>query len=235
MGEVEGVVEAVVVLDVARAGEGVAGASAVLTGEDDDGTAVGLEGGGERDLGAARQLFVGGVVGVEAGTFGAGGGAPAVLGLLQAGGGDGFEVEPEEMGEGGGVPQDVAELFAQLGLPEKAVPSLSPAYWRSLAMGAGDVQQMVTGMGEAWSGAEGAWPDGRETDLSVVSLRAATRALRFHLDTLPAVFHFDGPGDQFLAESAFFPRPLAICLCGLTAGVGDGRNGGGGAGPESVR
>ncbi|MFC8726447.1 hypothetical protein [Streptomyces bacillaris] len=37
----------------------------------------------------------------------------------------------------------------------------------------------------------------------MVSLRAATRALRFHLDTLPAVFHFDGPGDQFLAESAF--------------------------------
>ncbi|MGW1154762.1 hypothetical protein ACWD45_26180 [Streptomyces rubiginosohelvolus] len=37
----------------------------------------------------------------------------------------------------------------------------------------------------------------------VVSLRAATRALRFHLDTLPAVFHFNGPGDQFLAESAF--------------------------------
>ncbi len=63
--------------------------------------------------------------------------------------------------------------------------------------------QMGAGMGRAWSGAEGTWPDGRVTDPSLVSLRAATRALRFHLDTLPAVFHFDGPGDQFLAESAF--------------------------------
>lgn len=58
-------------------------------------------------------------------------------------------------------------------------------------------------MGREWSGADGTWPDGREIDPLVASLRAATRAMRFHLDTLPAVFHFDGPGDQFLAESAF--------------------------------
>ncbi len=44
-----------------------------------------------------------------------GGGAPAVLGLPQAGGGHIFEVESEEVGDGGGgVPQDVAQFLAQL-------------------------------------------------------------------------------------------------------------------------
>ncbi|HWU06802.1 MAG TPA: hypothetical protein VN520_10540 [Streptomyces sp.] len=56
----------------------------------------------------------------------------------------------------------------------------------------------------------------------MVSLRAATRALRFHLDTLPAVFHFDGPGDQFLAESAFpYARWRYACADSLLgSGIG---------------
>ncbi|MFF2308206.1 hypothetical protein ACFVVP_37595 [Streptomyces sp. NPDC058128] len=58
-------------------------------------------------------------------------------------------------------------------------------------------------MGEVWSGAEGEWPDGREVTPAITSLRAATRALRLHLDTLPVVFHFGRPPDQFLAEAAF--------------------------------
>ncbi|SCE61079.1 hypothetical protein GA0115253_109028 [Streptomyces sp. Termitarium-T10T-6] len=57
----------------------------------------------------------------------------------------------------------------------------------------------------------------------MVLLRAATRALRFHLDTLPAVFHFDGPGDQFLAESAFpFARWRYACATSL---LGSGMGG----------
>ncbi len=36
--------------------------------------------------------------------------------------------------------------------------------------------------------------------------------MRLHLDELPAVFHFGGPGDQFLAELAFpFARQRYDC------------------------
>ncbi|SCK09493.1 hypothetical protein [Streptomyces sp. WMMB 322] len=49
-------------------------------------------------------------------------------------------------------------------------------------------------------------PDGRISDEPTLQLRAATRALRLHLDELPVVFHHAGPADQFLAEVAF---PLA--------------------------
>ncbi|MEV6021755.1 hypothetical protein [Streptomyces sp. NPDC052036] len=77
-------------------------------------------------------------------------------------------------------------------------------------------------MGEKWAGAEGTWPDGREVGPSLASLRAATRALRFHLDTLPAVFHFDGPADQFLAEAAFpYARWRYACADSLLgSGIG---------------
>ncbi|OIJ85203.1 hypothetical protein BIV24_28965 [Streptomyces colonosanans] len=77
-------------------------------------------------------------------------------------------------------------------------------------------------MGEKWSGAEGTWPDGREAEPSVASMRAATRALRSHLGTLPAVFHFDGPADQFLAEAAFpYARWRYACADSLLgSGIG---------------
>ncbi len=73
------------------------------------------------------------------------------------------------------------------------------------------------------SGTKGSWPDGREVDPALASMRAATRALRFHLDTLPAVFHFDGPADQFLAEAAFpFARWRYACADSL---LGSGTGG----------
>ncbi|WP_327591537.1 hypothetical protein [Streptomyces chartreusis] len=59
-------------------------------------------------------------------------------------------------------------------------------------------------------------PDGREPSAATVRLRATTRTLRAHLDELPAVFHFDGPGDQFFAESAFpFARWRYACADSL--------------------
>jgi hypothetical protein len=71
-------------------------------------------------------------------------------------------------------------------------------------------------MGGHQSSAERRRPDGREADVAIVRLRAATRALRLHLDGLPAVFHFDGAGDQFLAESAFpFARWRYACADSL--------------------
>jgi hypothetical protein len=66
-------------------------------------------------------------------------------------------------------------------------------------------------------------PDGREPDEATVRLRRATRTLRAHLDVLPAVFHFDGPGDQFLAESALpFARWRYACADSL---LGSGMGG----------
>jgi hypothetical protein len=46
-------------------------------------------------------------------------------------------------------------------------------------------------------------PDGHTSSPETLRLRAATRALRLHLDKLPAAFHFNGPGDQFFTELAF--------------------------------
>ncbi|GLX03309.1 hypothetical protein [Microbispora sp. NBRC 16548] len=55
-------------------------------------------------------------------------------------------------------------------------------------------------------------PDGRRSSRETLRLRAATRALRLHLDELPVVFHYDGAGDQFLAEAAFpFARQRYDC------------------------
>ncbi|TDE41654.1 hypothetical protein E1295_29375 [Nonomuraea mesophila] len=55
-------------------------------------------------------------------------------------------------------------------------------------------------------------PDGRRSSTETLHLRAATRALRLHLDELPVDFHFWGPGDQFLAECAFpFARQRYDC------------------------
>ncbi|MEW9554053.1 hypothetical protein [Nonomuraea sp. NPDC050783] len=55
-------------------------------------------------------------------------------------------------------------------------------------------------------------PDGRVSSPETLHLRAATRALRLHLDKLPVDFHFWGPGDQFLAECAFpFARQRYDC------------------------
>lgn len=73
-------------------------------------------------------------------------------------------------------------------------------------------------------GANSGRPDGREADHTTLRLRAATRALRMHLDDLSAVFHFDGAGDQFLAESAFpFARWRYACADSLL-GSGTGSN-----------
>jgi hypothetical protein len=65
-------------------------------------------------------------------------------------------------------------------------------------------------------------PDGRTSSPETLRLRAATRALRLHLDELPAVFHFNGPGDQFFAELAFpFARQRYSCAESLIgAGFG---------------
>lgn len=65
-------------------------------------------------------------------------------------------------------------------------------------------------------------PDGRVSSAATLALREATRLLRLHLDRLPAVFHFGGPGDQFLAESAFpFARHRYDCAESLIgAGFG---------------
>ncbi|KOX30425.1 hypothetical protein ADL07_19590 [Streptomyces sp. NRRL F-4707] len=69
---------------------------------------------------------------------------------------------------------------------------------------------------------DGRWPDGRVTSAETVRLRETSRALRTHLDTLPAVFHFAEPGDQFLAESAFpFARWRYGCATSLLgSGIG---------------
>ncbi|GHE72253.1 MULTISPECIES: hypothetical protein [Streptomyces] len=77
--------------------------------------------------------------------------------------------------------------------------------------------------GQQSQGTDGRRPDGREADAATVRLRAATRALRLHLDGLPAVFHFDGAGDQFLAESVFpFARWRYACADSL---LGSGMGG----------
>ena len=45
-------------------------------------------------------------------------------------------------------------------------------------------------------------PDGRATSPETDRLRAATRALRLHLDYLPAVFHYDESAAEFFTERA---------------------------------
>ncbi|MFC7812226.1 hypothetical protein [Streptomyces olivaceus] len=71
--------------------------------------------------------------------------------------------------------------------------------------------------------AAGRRPDGREAAPATIRLRAATRALRLHLDGLPAVFHFVGPDEQFLAESVFpFARWRYACADSL---LGSGMGG----------
>jgi hypothetical protein len=55
-------------------------------------------------------------------------------------------------------------------------------------------------------------PDGRLTTPQTLALRAATRALRLHLDTLPIDVAVDVPGDRFLAGLAFmFARQRYDC------------------------
>ncbi|MET7543151.1 hypothetical protein [Streptomyces sp. NPDC005507] len=70
--------------------------------------------------------------------------------------------------------------------------------------------------------AGGRRPDGRVTAAATVRLREASRALRAHLDALPAEFHFGGPADRFLAESAFpFARWRFDCADSLIgSGIG---------------
>jgi hypothetical protein len=55
-------------------------------------------------------------------------------------------------------------------------------------------------------------PDGRTTTPQTRALRAATRALRDHLDTLPIDVAVEVPGDNFLAGLAFtFARQRCNC------------------------
>lgn len=55
-------------------------------------------------------------------------------------------------------------------------------------------------------------PDGRTTTPETRQLRSATRALRYHLDTLPIDCREDVPGDRFLAGLAFmFARQRYDC------------------------
>jgi hypothetical protein len=55
-------------------------------------------------------------------------------------------------------------------------------------------------------------PDGREPTPKTRKLRVATRALRYHLDTLPIDYNLDVSGDRFLAGLAFmFARQRYDC------------------------
>jgi hypothetical protein len=65
-------------------------------------------------------------------------------------------------------------------------------------------------------------PDGRVTTSETRRLRAATRALRYHLDTLPIDYHLDVSGDRFLTGLAFmFARQRYDCAESLIgAGFG---------------
>lgn len=77
--------------------------------------------------------------------------------------------------------------------------------------------------GQQPQGTDGRRPDGRNADAATVRLRAATRALRLHLDGPSAVFHFDGASDQFLAVSVFpFARWRYACADSL---LGSGMGG----------
>lgn len=55
-------------------------------------------------------------------------------------------------------------------------------------------------------------PDGRASTSETRKLRAATRALRYHVDTFPIDYDLDVPGDRFLAGLAFmFARQRYDC------------------------
>ncbi|MEU4522976.1 hypothetical protein AB0F52_30240 [Amycolatopsis sp. NPDC024027] len=65
-------------------------------------------------------------------------------------------------------------------------------------------------------------PDGRASSPETRQLREATRALRLHLDYLPAVFHWGGAADLFFAELAWpFARQRYGC-CDSLLGAGFG-------------